>query len=402
MEESGESRPEREGDERPVDDDADSRDESSTDAAPEAPAEDDAGAPDDEESAPEADARALRSRRTEFPKLPEPESEAPEFPTALAPELKPLAPREGDPEFPEDLGVPPLSDAERPLVILVNPSSGGGRGLKLLPRVEAALDERHAVFRVVRTKSLEHGIGKALRAAEAGETPVVLSGDGMVGAIGGALAGSETPLGILPGGRGNDLARVLGIPSEPEAAVEVVLAGHSRPIDVGEANGRPFLGIASVGFDSDANRIANESRLRGNLVYAWAALRALAGWKSARFTIVVGGQRTRVEGYSVIVANSKAYGGGMFVAPDAELDDGEFDVVTIGQVGKLRFLGNLPKVFKGTHVRNDEVQVTRASRLGLSASRPFAVYADGEHLTDLPADLRILPRALRVLVPPAA
>ena len=313
---------------------------------------------------------------------------------------------EEEPEEPtveERLAPLPLDPLdEQPLVLLVNPSSGGGRSLKALARVEALLDARRVPFRVVRTRSLEHGVAKTLEAVEAGETPVVISGDGMIGAIGGALATTPAPLGIVPGGRGNDLARVLGIPTEPEAAIEVVLAGHSRAIDVGEVNGRPFLGIASVGFDSDANRIANESRLKGNLVYAWAALRALASWKSARFTIAIGDVHTRVEGYSVIVANSKAYGGGMFVAPDAELDDGEFDVVTIGQVGKLRFLGNLPKVFKGTHVRNDEVQVVRASRLGLSASRPFAVYADGEHLTDLPADLRIIPRALRVLVPPPA
>lgn len=293
-------------------------------------------------------------------------------------------------------------DQQQPLVLIVNPSSGGGRSLKVLARVEALLDARRVPFRVVRTKSLEHAVAKTLQAVEAGETPVVISGDGMIGAIGGALATTPAPLGIIPGGRGNDLARVLGIPTDPEEAIEIVLAGHSRPIDVGEVNGKPFLGIASVGFDSDANRIANESRLRGNLVYAWAALRALASWKSARFTIAIGEQHTRVEGYSVIVANSKAYGGGMFVAPDAELDDGEFDVVTIGKVGKLRFLGNLPKVFKGTHVGNDEVEVVRAASLTLTASRPFAVYADGEHLTDLPADLRIIPRALRVLVPPAA
>ena len=290
----------------------------------------------------------------------------------------------------------------RPLALLVNPSSGGGRALKLLPRVEGVLDARRVPFRVVRTKSLEHGVAKALGAVEDGELPVVVSGDGMIGAVGGAMAGGETPLGIVPVGRGNDLARVLGIPTEPEAAIEIVLAGHTRVIDVGEANGMPFLGIASVGFDSDANRIANESRLGGNLVYAYAALRALAAWKPARFTIAIGDQRTRVEGYSVVVANSSAYGGGMYVAPDAELDDGEFDVVTIEKVGKFRFLGNLPKVFKGTHVRNDEVRVVRASRLSLSASRPFAVYADGEHLTDLPADLSVIPHALRVLVPAAA
>jgi YegS/Rv2252/BmrU family lipid kinase len=290
----------------------------------------------------------------------------------------------------------------RPLALLVNPSSGGGRALRLLPRIEAVLDGHRVPFRVVRTKSMEHGIAKALRAVGAGEVPVVVSGDGMVGAIGGAMAGAATPLGIVPVGRGNDLARVLGIPTEPERALEVVLAGHSRVIDVGEANGKPFLGIASAGFDSDANRIANESRLRGNLVYAYAALRALAAWKPARFTIAIDEQRTRVEGYSVVVANNSAYGGGMYVAPDAALDDGEFDVVTIEKVGKLRFVSNLPKVFKGTHVHNDEVRVVRASRLSLSASRPFAVYADGEHLTDLPADLRVIPRALRVLVPPAA
>jgi diacylglycerol kinase family enzyme len=104
----------------------------------------------------------------------------------------------------------------------------------------------------------------------------------------------------------------------------------------------------------------------------------------------------------VVVANNSAYGGGMYVAPEAQLDDGEFDVVTIARVGKLRFLSNLPKVFKGTHVRNDEVQVVRAARLRVSASRPFAVYADGEHLTDLPADLRVIPSALRVLVPGTA
>jgi YegS/Rv2252/BmrU family lipid kinase len=307
-------------------------------------------------------------------------------------------------EATRDIPTPDFGGEERqPLVLLVNPTSGGGRALKILPRVEATLDGARVPFRVVRTKSLDHGVDKALTAVEAGELPVVISGDGLVGAVGGAIAGGETPLGIVPVGRGNDLARVLGIPTEPEEAIAVVLGGHARTIDIGEANGRPFLGIASVGFDSDANRIANESRLGGNLVYAWAALRALISWKPARFTIAIGEQRTRVEGYSVIVANNSAYGGGMFVAPDAELDDGKFDVVTISRVGKLRFLGNLPKVFKGTHVRNDEVSVVRAARLSVSASRPFALYADGEHLTDLPADLRVIPSALRVLVPaPAA
>jgi YegS/Rv2252/BmrU family lipid kinase len=293
-------------------------------------------------------------------------------------------------------------DAEgTPLALLVNPHSAHGRTLKLLPRLERALDARRVVFRVERTRDLDDGVERALRAAEAGEAPVVLSGDGLIGAVGGALAGSETPLGIVPGGRGNDLARVLGIPGDPEDAAAILAAGRTRRIDVGEANGRRFLGIVSVGFDSEANRRANETKwLRGNLVYAYAGVRTLIGWKPARFTICVGEESRRASGYSISVANSRAFGGGMFIAPEAELDDGEFDVVSVGEVGKLRFLSNLPKVFKGTHVEQDEVRVFRTSRLELSASRPFPVYADGEHLTDLPVSLRVLPRCLSVIAPP--
>lgn len=290
-----------------------------------------------------------------------------------------------------------------PLTLLVNPAAANGRTLKRLPQVEQELDGRRIDFRVERTRGIEDGIEGALRATELGEVPVVMSGDGLIGAIGGALAGSETPFGIVPGGRGNDLARVLGIPEDPAGAVEVLAAGNTRRIDVGEANGRRFLGIASAGIDSEANRLANHTRLlRGNMVYAYAAIRTLIGWKPARFTIQVGEERMRFTGYSVAAANSRAYGGGMMLAPNADLSDGEFDVVTIGDVGKLHFASNLPKVFKGTHLEEDQVRVFRAPRLELSASRPFPVYADGEHLTDLPASLRVLPRTLSVIVPPRA
>ena len=291
--------------------------------------------------------------------------------------------------------------AERPLVVLVNPSSGGGRAKALLPAFTDALDKRHLDFRVEQTRSAEHAVELALRAADLGELPVVMSGDGLVGIVGGALAGTEVPLGILPAGRGNDLARVLDIPSEPEGAAGVLASWHARVIDVGEANGKRFLGIASTGFDSECNRIANETKLiRGPLVYAYSVPRALIAWKPARFTLRIGEESMRFTGWSVAAANSRAFGGGMFIAPNASLDDGEFDVVMISEVGKLRYLSNLPKVFKGTHLENDEVRVIRARSLELDASRPFAVYADGEHITDLPATLRVLPKALVVLAPP--
>jgi YegS/Rv2252/BmrU family lipid kinase len=293
--------------------------------------------------------------------------------------------------------------AGTPLTLLVNPSSAGGKSLKLLPRIEAALDARRAVFRVEKTRSLEHGAELALAATEQGEVPVVVSGDGLLGAVGGAMAGSDAPLGLIPTGRGNDLARALGIPTDPEAAVDAVLDGHSRRIDVGEANGKRFLGIVSVGFDSECNRLANETHfLRGNLVYAYSMVRTLIGWRSARFSIAVGEERKRLSGYFVAVANNSVYGGGMWIAPKAEIDDGLFDVVAIEEVGKLRFLTGLRDVLKGAHLGKDEVSVFRAPRLQLDASRPFPVYADGDHLTDLPVSLRVLPQALSILVPPGA
>jgi YegS/Rv2252/BmrU family lipid kinase len=232
--------------------------------------------------------------------------------------------------------------------------------------------------------------------------PVVMSGDGLIGAIGGVLAGTGAAMGILPGGRGNDLARVLGIPDDPAGSVAVLADGSEREIDVGEANGRRFLSIASCGFDSEANRVANEARLvRGNLVYAYAAFRVLASWKPAAFNVVLdGGEPISFEGYSVAAANSRAFGGGMFIAPHAQLDDGLLDVITVSDVSKLRYIRDLPKVFKGTHLENEEVSEHRAGTVEISADRDFAVYADGEHLTDLPATLRTLKRALRVIAPP--
>ena len=290
-----------------------------------------------------------------------------------------------------------------PHLLLVNPSAGGGRALDRLPETQRALDVRGIEHRVVLTTGIEHGREQAQAAADAGETVIVMSGDGLIGQIGGALAEGRGTLAIIPGGRGNDLARVLGIPSEIDAAADVIAAGATREIDVGEVNGRRFLCIASCGFDSDANRIANDARLvKGQLVYLYAALRALVEWKPARFEVTLDGERVVFTGYSVAAANSRAFGGGMFVAPDAKLDDGRLDVVWVNKVGKLRYLANLPKVFKGTHVSNPEVVVRRATEVRIEADRPFAVYADGDHLADLPATLSVLPNALRVVAPVSA
>jgi YegS/Rv2252/BmrU family lipid kinase len=282
----------------------------------------------------------------------------------------------------------------------VNPSAGGGRTSKLLETALAALADGGIEPRRITTENIEHGRREARLAAERGDRVLVMSGDGLIGQVGGELANTGAVMGIIPGGRGNDLARVLGIPADVEEAAGIIAAGQTRRIDVGEVNGSRFLCIASCGFDSEANRIANESRIRGPLVYAYAALKALAAWKPARFTLSIDGEPIEVVGYTIAAANSKAYGGGMFIAPDAQLDDGKLDVVAISDVPKTRFLRGLPDVFKGEHVDNPEVSIHRCSELEIRADRPFSIYADGDPVTELPASLRVLPAALTMIVPP--
>ncbi|MFN8176119.1 MAG: diacylglycerol kinase family protein [Solirubrobacteraceae bacterium] len=288
----------------------------------------------------------------------------------------------------------------RSVALIVNPSAGGGRAERILPDVEASLRRRGMHARTERTTSIEHAAELARAAAAEGEIAGALGGDGLIGTVAGALRDTGGVLGILPGGRGNDFARVLGIPADPAGAVEVLANGEERSLDLGEAGGRAFCCIASCGFDSVANRIANDARLvRGNLVYLYAALRALAGWRPATFTVEVDGERETFSGYSVAVANSKAYGGGMFVAPQAELDDGALDVVTVSHVGRLRFLASFPQVFKGTHLERAEVSSRRGHEVRVSADRPFTVYADGDPIGELPLTVRVLPHAVRAILP---
>ena len=298
-----------------------------------------------------------------------------------------------------------------PVRLIVNPAAGGGRAGRAAPAVVDALRGHGLEVRRADTRDLPHARDLALEAARGGETAVTLGGDGLAGAAADALR--DVPgalLGVLPGGRGNDLARVLGIPLEPVAACSVIAHGVPRPIDLGlvsEAQsgtpGQTFVGIASVGFDSDANRIANEAPVwLGNLVYVYGALRALWSWRSARFELELDppGERHSFTAYTIGVCNSKTYGGGMRAAPDALLDDGLLDVVVLESVGKLTFLRKiLPKVFSGTHVREPCVRVFRACEVSVSADRPFTMYADGDPIGELPVRVRAVPGALRVLVP---
>jgi YegS/Rv2252/BmrU family lipid kinase len=289
---------------------------------------------------------------------------------------------------------------ERRFALLVNPAAAGGRALKALPTVHATLDSLNARHRTVTTRSIDHAYDEARTAAAHGETVVALGGDGLLRPLAGALKGTDGSLAVIPGGRGNDFARVLGIPTDPAEAARIAVDGEERLVDVANVEGTPFMGVASFGFDSDANHVANEAKLvRGNAVYLYAAVRTLVAWKAATFTVTVDGERHQMTGYTVAVGNSGVYGGGMYMLPMAELDDGGLDVALVKQASKLRCLWDLPKLFKGAHTELDYMEFLRGEEIEVSSDRPFVIYADGDPIGATPAIMQVERRCLRVIVP---
>jgi YegS/Rv2252/BmrU family lipid kinase len=290
----------------------------------------------------------------------------------------------------------------RRFALLVNPASAGGRALRALPAVHATLDRLGVEHRTVTTRSIEHVGEEASLAAGRGEVVAAVGGDGLLRPIAGALKGRESALALIPAGRGNDLARVLGIPRDPGEATRIAVEGAERLLDVASVDDTPYMGIASLGFDSEANRIANRTRLvKGAAVYVYAALRALAAWKPAGFSVTVDGERHDAVGFTVAVGNSRAYGGGMLLLPHAELDDGKLDVLIALRSSKLTFLRHLPKVFRGTHLDSPYARTMRGEVVEVSSDRPFVIYADGDPIGATPATMRVERRRLRVIVPRA-
>lgn len=289
----------------------------------------------------------------------------------------------------------------RRLHLVVNPAAGGGRATKLLPSVEAALRGAGHDLVVTPTRSLAHADELAAAAVADDRVVVAMGGDGIVGRVAGTVATYDGVLGVLPGGRGNDFCRAVGISRDAVEACGVLSSGEERRVDVGYAGGVAFLGIASIGFDSDVQERVLTSKLPlGQLVYLYGSLATVASWKPATFTCTVDDEPLTVVGWSVAVANSGMYGGGMHVAPNASVEDGLLDVVTTAATSRRTFLRALPKVFKGTHVDEPTVSVRTATTVELSADRPFRVFADGDPVATLPCSVTVRPGALRVLLPP--
>lgn len=292
------------------------------------------------------------------------------------------------------------------LSLIVHPKAGGGRAARVLPEVVAALRAGGADVVSELTRSIEHAEELAVRATTANRVAVALGGDGLAGRVAGACAERGGVFAALPGGRGNDFVRGLGASLDPVRAAEQFAGWQERPADIGYVTGpdghaHAFLGIASVGFDSDVQVRANRTRLiRGSSVYTYAALRTLAGWRPARFAVTVDDEPPQeIAGWSVAAANSPYYGGGMRYAPTASIADGLLDIVLAERSSKLHFLAMLPKVYSGRHIDDPRIRVQRAQQITVDADRPFQIYADGDPTAGLPADISLTPGGLRLLGP---
>lgn len=335
--------------------------------------------------------------------------------------------------------------------LVVNPAACGGRCGRRLPETLGALADCGARdVRVCPTTSLGHAVELAEEATARQETVVAVGGDGLVGTLAGAVSRAGGVLGIIPAGRGNDFAHMLGIPARPAAAAEALLSGEPRAVDLigvqcGDGPELAVAGSVYLGVPSEGGEIANRSWwARGPVGYQLAGVGALLGWRPATFTVDPGPAEPEVAdpgradpgrvgpevvdpgpagpqvvgapaagwaavsfpGFCVVVANSVYLAAGRRVAPDADVGDGLLDVIMVRQGTKLSFVKAMLRAGRGTHVGMDEVTTQRAACVTVTADRAMPAAADGETLTcacPLPAGsplrIRALPGALRVIAP---
>jgi len=288
--------------------------------------------------------------------------------------------------------------------LLVNPSAGRGSGAACLEMLRP-LAERAGTEVQVSTDA-EDLIGKARRAADDGvERLLVAGGDGTVHQAVQGLAQSGCALGFVPLGSGNDLANALGIPADPEAAVDVALTREPRSIDLGRVTGaagrRWFAIYCGVGFDSEVTRRANQVRvLRGRWIYPWAVVKTLFGFRPPTYHLQHDRGTFDEPGMFITVANGPTFGAGMRIAPDARLNDGHFDLVTVRKLPKWKLLQVFPKVYTGDHVGYPEVDIVRTARVHIGLDREMTLYGDGEALIPIGPDgveVEMVSGALRVI-----
>jgi diacylglycerol kinase (ATP) len=302
--------------------------------------------------------------------------------------------------------------------LVMNPASAGGRTDRRWPAIATALRTAGVSFDLHRTAAAgdaTHAVRAALAAGFG--TVVVVGGDGTLNEVingffdpEGRPIGGDAMLALLPSGTGGDFRRAAGIPAGLNAAARLIASRSSRRIDAGRvdfADGqrRFFVNIADCGMGGEVvariNRSAHKGGgARGSALFLAASLSTLLGYVSRIAHIDIDGTHVDRDVRSVVVANGRYFGGGMQVAPGAELDDGRFDVVIIGETGRTRALTGIPSLYRGRHVTRPEVEVHRARVVRVSCDgSPMLFDVEGEQVGTTPATLTCLPSALTLCAP---
>jgi len=294
--------------------------------------------------------------------------------------------------------------------LLVNPACGGGTGAAAAESVARILRAAGHDVAVTPTPGVRETHGLVDDAVGRGDVVVLVGGDGTLSSVAGRVAARGGTLGLVPAGRGNDFARMLGLPSAPAAAAQVLMSGSPKTVDLLQVTipgGEPrvIAGSAYSGLDARAGEIVDMVRwMPVRLQYPYSALHAMATYRPARFRVTVDGDGAEYTGSSVVVANSAYYGNGMKIAPAAVVDDGLLDVVIIEAESRRTLMRALPKVYAGAHVDLPGVHVRRGRRVEVTASPQVSMGGDGEPvgrlpgLAEPPAVVEVLPEALTVIL----
>ena len=288
----------------------------------------------------------------------------------------------------------------REIALLTNPTAGKGRGARARGAVVARLRGAGLGVRDLSGRDADEALDLARAAVQDGvEALVVLGGDGLVHLAVQAVAGTGLPLGIVPAGTGNDVARYFDLPrKDPLAAADLVIRGVSRQVDLARSGHKYFVTVLAAGFDSLVNERANQMAWpKGQMRYNLATLAELRVFRPLHYTLELDGRQLTTEAMLVAVGNGPSYGGGLRITEGALLDDGLLDVVLIKPMSRAGLVRTYPKLFRGTHVTHPQYEHHRVARVTV-ASPGITTYADGERFGDLPLTIECAPGALTVYV----
>ena len=287
----------------------------------------------------------------------------------------------------------------RAIALLTNPTSGNGKGARRSAAALAHLRGAGLTVRALQGRDADEALDLARKCASDGvDALVVCGGDGMVNLGIQAVATTGIPLGIIPAGSGDDVARYFDIPrTDPVAAADRIVAGATRTIDLARSQGRYFATVMAAGFDAVVNERANRMRWpRGQMRYNVATLLELPTFQPRPYTLDLDGTTLQLSAMLVAIGNGYSFGGGLRITEGARMDDDLLDVVIIKPITKVDLVRTYPKLFKGTHTRHPQYERHRA-RVVTVAAPGIVAYADGERFGPLPLTIESVPGALKVL-----